>query len=222
LINGGIFIDSTSETGIYNNVIFGGSGDAATNGVSVSNGEVTIYNNTINGGSGTHSVAVYIEAVDTARVVIDNNILTANGVVGYCVQTALQYPLSIKNNNFFSCGNAPFHMYQTDCATQITPGSTCTLAEMEALANDSNIASWNIQQDVQFEDLDGADDDLTTLLDNNWRLTTSTPVDVRQGGMDLSSAFSLDKDGARRTTVTDGMPSNLNAAGWSMGAYEYD
>ncbi len=46
--------------------------------------------------------------------------------------------------------------------------------------------------------------------DNDWHLNDNSPSSVTQGGINLSSEFTKDKDDVTRT------------APWSMGAYEKD
>jgi hypothetical protein len=77
-------------------------------------------------------------------------------------------------------------------------------------------------------DQDGPDTIIDTVFDNNWRLTGSSPVETRQGGLDgaaQSWGFNQDKVGNTRTNLIDGPddgPTNTNAGGWSIGAYEND
>lgn len=53
-------------------------------------------------------------------------------------------------------------------------------------------------------------------------------MEARQGGLDGAAegwGFSVDMDGNTRTNLTEGpddSPVNDGAAGWSMGAYEFD
>ena len=59
-------------------------------------------------------------------------------------------------------------------------------------------------------DIDGADNDINTMDDNDWHLKVPTIFEVYEGGLDLSAFFTTDKDGETRTPL------------WSMGCYEYD
>ncbi|MBF9018805.1 MULTISPECIES: hypothetical protein [unclassified Oceanispirochaeta] len=64
--------------------------------------------------------------------------------------------------------------------------------------------------------------------DNDWSLSASFPVNVRQRGINASLWANIDdedRDGNERTdlrTGPDNGPDNIDAAGWSMGAYEED
>ena len=78
-----------------------------------------------------------------------------------------------------------------------------------------DFASGNVQQDALFTDAAGGD----------YTLTGGANVEVRQGGLDGAAegwSFTADKDGVTRTNDTSAGPSNANAGGWSMGAYEKD
>jgi len=79
---------------------------------------------------------------------------------------------------------------------------------MQALADIS--AFGNVSANPVFEDQDGLDDDMNTMMDNRWNLTASSPSAVTDGAADLTSDFLYDYEGNTRT------------APWSMGAIEYD
>lgn len=74
-----------------------------------------------------------------------------------------------------------------------------------------DLISGNISEDPFFPDKDG-----------DYHLTEDSPVNTRQGGLDLSDQFTEDKDGNPRTAERTGNPTNDGAAGWSIGAYEFD
>lgn len=54
----------------------------------------------------------------------------------------------------------------------------------------------------------------------DFHLQASSPCDVRQGGLDLSALFTIDRDSVPRTAIPTCGPVNSGAAGWSTGAYE--
>lgn len=60
-----------------------------------------------------------------------------------------------------------------------------------------------------------------TNLTIDLHLKAASPCDVRQGGLDLSSLFTTDRDGITRTASLTCGPANAGAQGWSIGAYEY-
>ncbi len=63
-----------------------------------------------------------------------------------------------------------------------------------------------------------AQDNVTGLsdgLDISARLTASSAVVLREGGVDLSADFDIDTNGNTRSTGV------TNGADWSFGAYEY-
>ncbi|MFO1479990.1 MAG: hypothetical protein U1F40_07295 [Turneriella sp.] len=54
------------------------------------------------------------------------------------------------------------------------------------------------------------------------QLRTTSPCDVREGGLNLSGLFSVDRDNVTRTPALSCGPVNTGATGWSIGAYERD
>ena len=66
----------------------------------------------------------------------------------------------------------------------------------------------------EFNNLRGGDESPETMEDNDWRLTSISPWEVRTRALDLSSEFTTDKDDVTRT--------GNGTIGWSMGAYERD
>jgi len=86
-----------------------------------------------------------------------------------------------------------------------------------ASVNSNGHAEGNVDVDPLFVDIDGPDDDITTMDDNDWHLSASSPESIRTGGLNGSTdawTFTEDRDGSTRTG--DG------SIGWSMGAYEQD
>ena len=70
----------------------------------------------------------------------------------------------------------------------------------------------NVNMDPNFDNIYGDDMFPETMEDNDWHLTSGSPV--RYSARDLSSEFTTDKDDVTRT--------GNGAIGWSMGAYERD
>ena len=86
----------------------------------------------------------------------------------------------------------------------------------------SVMATGNISLDLinstgnyYFTDWDGTDNDVLSMTDNDWTLTSSTPLNVRGGALNLSSYFTVDFNGTTRTTSTPTGMTNNGAAGWS-------
>lgn len=136
---------------------------------------------------------------------IRNNIIHSDGT---CIveQNDLANPVVVRNNNLFGCIN----LYRDDGTTNITDLTT-SITTNEGSGTLANFD--NVSVDPVFVDFDGADNDLETILDNDWHLTESTPTSVAGGGLDLSATITTDKDNALRTNDGAG-------TGWSMGAYE--
>lgn len=214
----GIATTSTGSTLIANNLIYGGNGNDAqgVNPASASVVTAKIYNNTIIAGTRTaQTYATAIVASGSSTPDIQNNILyVSTGTNKYCIGelATTADPSVIKNNNFYGCSTAFLYDEASTNKTDITT--------MEAV--DSTNYKGNVNLDPTFVDLDGSDNDISTISDNNLKLQSGTGVNVRQGGLDLSSTFTTDFSGTTRTTTTGGSPTNTGAAGWSMGAYEQD
>ncbi|MCX7038038.1 MAG: right-handed parallel beta-helix repeat-containing protein, partial [Spirochaetes bacterium] len=209
----GIHLASSSAAMIYNNTISGGKGGNGTTfytaqGIYASSSNPDIRNNSIDGGSvqdsgqDPHPRCIYLWG--GSLPIIENNILFVRDVtVGYGIYEAdtTSDPVSIKNNDFFDCGDA---FYFDENVSPLT-----TIGGVNALTG----ASANVTTNAQFVNKDGYD----------WHLTASTPTAVSQGGLALSGVASfpqnaggskIDKDGVVRT------PSS--GTGWSIGAYERD
>ena len=205
-------VDPTNPI-IRNNLITGGTSPSSY-GVNINdarNGFI-LRNNTINAGSGA-TIAHGISNTD-ATPNIENNIVFSSGANTICyIETDTTEPDFMRNNDFFNC---------TDIYVDANAGctgngdldgdsTTCTLAEMNAL---SGAFSNNISVDPVFEDNDGLDNDITTMIDNDWRLSATTPVSVSAGGLngiDAGFGYTLDLDGVTR-------PASPTL--WSIGAYE--
>ncbi|MFW5689395.1 MAG: choice-of-anchor Q domain-containing protein, partial [Spirochaetota bacterium] len=74
--------------------------------------------------------------------------------------------------------------------------------------NELDNFTFNITGDPLFVDIDGADDDIDTLDDNDWHLTAGSPA--ADAGAELSADYVTDHDEVPRTVP------------WSIGAYELD
>jgi len=209
---------------VYNNIIHGGRATSSgsyvgeTTGVFTYDGSAKIYNNTICGGNGDdYTVGVYIWGGSSVSCV-NNIIFCEEGAAdSRGLQTLGGSPGEFKNNNIFDCG--------TLCMYPGTPLNDTALYE----ATLGSGASGNISIDLinnsgsyYFTDWDGSDNNIATMSDNNWHLTSGTPVNVLGGGLDLSATFTVDYDGVTRTTDTPTGMTNDNATGWSMGAFEKD
>ena len=162
-----------------------------------------IQNNTIDGGAGNNSYGIFSVADPTngrnSNPTVENNIVFASGAgTQICVAeaTAGSDPVSFQNNDLFEC---PTALYRNQ--------GTVDLIDVNKV-NDLFSPDGNVSVDPLFVDIDGPDDDITTMADNDWHLSGVSPLEVTQGGLDLSSDFTTDKDGGERTVP------------WSIGAYE--
>lgn len=222
----GIHVHARTWVSIIHNAIHGGAveetvdGDAV--GILVGSSDGLIANNTVSGGESElgSSIAIALGEGSSPRIV-NNALLTFGAPHEYCLMERSdndESPNEVLNNNFYDMSGS------TVLYRPWNGGDLTTLAEIEAYDHVSG--SWS--DDPRFVDIDGADDDPLTMLDNDWHLTAATPVEVRQGGRDGGAegwGSGVDLEGTVRTNLTngpDGGPTNEDAAGWSMGAYEQD
>jgi hypothetical protein len=220
----GIYSLSSSPK-VYNNTIHGGSGDTSY-GMYNNQSSPTVRNNTMFGGSGTSSHVVYLSAMDpaSANPSIDNNILFSHGgiftacIEGFSNSAAGARPLSVRNNNLYNCAVIYFNPGAGCTGNGDGDGDsrTCSVSELNALLNISGGASGNISVDSLFADIDGADNNINTMNDNNWHFSASSPAGVTAGGLNGRDQlpawpFTTDKGGINR-------PASGNP--WSIGAYE--
>lgn len=171
-----------------------------------------VRNNTIYAGGATG-----IGILNAVYPFIENNLIMVAYVGGYAIQEGASTSIasSIKNNLLFA---TYAYRASTDrgCAVQISIYSHCTVAELEAGGGIDGLfpASGNVNTDPLLTDLDGADNDLTTMADNDWHLSGSTPTSVSQGGLngvDQAWSFTDDYDGVTRPA--SGSP-------WAIGGFE--
>jgi hypothetical protein len=208
---------SGSSPKIWNNTIFGGEGANFTYGIGCYNiGTALIYNNTIDGGVGsTGAYGIYmsyeIPHSYASTPDIRNNIIYTSSTLatsGYCVfegNPSSIHAAAVRYNDFWDANpGGPTYILYRD-----SEGETYDSSEMNLL-NGKSWADGNVSLNPGFADRDGADDNLSDIVDNDWHLTSDSHSTIRTGGESRSGYFTTDKDGNDRT------------GGWSMGAYEID
>jgi len=230
----GINLDSSSSTVIFANTVYGGSGNQSRAVAAISSVTMmTLENNVLHGGAGSSVRGVYIDSpgiirnnticgggngdprgitIDntSAAITIDNNIIfSGSSTGGYGIEemsTAPHPSLIVRNNDIWGCPDGLY--YHGLVAT--------TIADMEAyLGGRGATASGNVSVDPSFISPRGADNDLSTMNDNNWSLSATSPVkDAGLNGAKEDWDFTTDVTGAART------PLDSSVTGWSMGAYE--
>lgn len=244
-INGNVVVRNNSTVGDYGVNIRGGSpvlqGNVISGGISHFTGAGgsgatgTIVNNLVYGGivefdssstirnniihGGIHSIG--------ADPIVENNMLLATpGSNTRCLEEsplilggpANGDPRRVNNNNFFGCA-VVYYDYDAGCAANGDGDGdprTCTLAEMAALTDIFGGVSGNISANPVFADVDGPDNVLSTMDDNDWHFSSGSPISVRAGGLNGQDqiplwSFNTDKDGVIR-------PASGNP--WSIGAYQ--
>jgi len=202
----GIYNSDFVSLVMLNNIIHAGNGVYITMGInSIRNTSLTLRNNTIYGGSGidTAMAARY----DSSTSTLQNNILmTRYGLGSYCVYDANSATPDMQNNNLYNCMEL-YEQFNVPCGSN----TYCSTADqVNSLAGASN----NVSIDPAFADIDGIDNNINTMNDNDWRLSNSSPVEITTGGLNgiyERWSFTTDKDGVIRPA--SGQP-------WSIGAYE--
>lgn len=218
--NYGIYNNISASPSISNNIITGGNGSGSNYGIHNNSSSPSIWNNTINGGA---SGSVKAISIFSGTPNIRNNILfTSGGTTRNCLDelNGSSDPSFFENNNLFDC---PTALYRDENATTVTNMSTSvsTGAGTNTLAFFGNVNINNAGNQL-FTDIDGSDNNMLTMSDNDWHLTTNAAIcDVRGGGLTISG-ITTDKDGVTRTigTIAGCTPANTGATNWSIGAYE--
>lgn len=216
------------DPSVVNNLIHGGYNRTSTTGISCGSTNALIAHNTVYAGEGaTESTALEL-LDDGASPILVNNIFFS-GAGGVCIRErgTASDPLSCEHNLLFGCSQALYvdegnsdisdigfinELNNKDVEDGVcTPESDCEHSRFGY-----NITTADPPAEL-FVDLDGFDENINTLGDNNWRLATGdtaitgggkgtfggncgsmeTPASCGEVGMDL--------DGAWRTTpVTPG------------------
>lgn len=229
----GTFFAINVQTGatIANNIITGGNVTGANIivGILVTGSDnFIIENNTILGGSvSSSSQGIYINNYSGILKIQNNTIFNQrnNGTsgFGYCINEAnsTSSPTLVQNNNLFGCQ----YLYRDNGgAGDVANLTTALTSPSGTLQSMGNVSIDNTGGQL-FADINGADGSISTLTDNDWRLTQNAAVcNIRGGGLNLSSSITTDKDGLNRTisAIAGCTPGNMGAANWSIGAYEKD
>jgi len=221
--SGGIVLKNSTAVRVHNNLVLGGiNGGFGNIGIELTSVSGEISGNTIYAGQGSYSYGIEMKTGVTASIK-NNLVFTATaGGNRHCIGESGtgNNPVAVQNNNLFGCPTGVYRDADNGCGG----GANCSLAQMTSLGAQysGNISIDNAGSQL-FADLDGADNNLGTMADNDWRLTTNAAIcDVRGGGQDLTSLFATDRSLTNRTATLPSActPTNAGSAGWSMGAYE--
>ena len=216
----GVFNYEGADAVIQNNMIHGGNGITNSIGIGNINSSPIIQNNTIHGGIRPSAMGIFSSGgiPNPANPYIDNNIILT-GATGTCINGAGvdSLPSSLRNNDVSGClvvfadVSAPICLLNADGDGN---DYTCALSEMNVLTGIPGGVGANISLDPMFADIDGVDNNLNTMADNDWHFSLGSSAFVTAGGLngiDEGWTFTTDKDDITRPT--SGSP-------WSMGAYE--
>lgn len=200
---------------VENNQILVKSSISNSYGIGIYGGGGVLYlnNNTIYVDSSASEYG--IEAYDGEGFLkLSNNIIhSESNTSSYCLYIDSQVPsLEAYNNSFSNCNvAAAFGPY--NAFARYVP---CTSGQVGALNTQSDCSgtlieksSDNILTTPVFTDIDGSDDDITTISDNDFSLDATTSVDITEGGL-WQSCPAIDLIGTLRTDAC------------SIGAYEKD
>lgn len=205
----------SGKTTVVNNVIHGGDGNS---GYGISNdASASIYrNNTINGGTGFYATGIRTWTAPLPN--IDNNIIFTNATSGgICIreQGSDGDPASLNNNSLSSCTAATYLDADAGCTDNLdgdADSTTCNFKELQGLVDIGSFGG-NTDSAVIFLDVDGLDNDINTMADNDWQLAGGNPAAITGGGLngiDETWSFADDKNGVARP---------LSGNPWSIGAY---
>ncbi|MCP4120331.1 MAG: DUF1565 domain-containing protein, partial [Bacteroidetes bacterium] len=226
----GIYHDSTGPLVVRNNILTGDLSNTTHSSCSIRNTaslSVTIRNNTFYGIANYSNNSNLGFAITnnqyTGTVTIENNIILSHPGVQICAiwqtESSIQVPvISIRNNNFYTFGdNSNWKLYQASTASGNTYSS---INEMETHINSlsGSIAGNNISVNPNFVDIDGFDNDITTIGNNDWTLSAESDSRLREGGLNGAHPneeweYVFDIDNNFRS------PLDSSTTGWSMGAY---
>jgi hypothetical protein len=209
---------ANSTLNLTNNTISGGGGNTSM-GIQNFQSAANIRNNTINGGT-----ALYVHGIriwNAPGPVIQNNIVFSGDTIeSYCISelNASSDAAVLQNNDLFSCATALYMDFVDGTSCSVNDKCITSIADVNVAANTTQgaagSASSNVSVDPQFADIDGADNDINTMHDNNWHFSAGSPASVKAGGLngiDQGWPFTTDKDGVTRPA--SGTP-------WAIGAYE--
>lgn len=213
--------DSTAL--ITNNIISGGTSNATKSirsgdGAAVTSNSTTVRNNILLAGQGANDADGVENLVGV--FILENNILYGNNVIGSpAIDEGFAGGVftSINNNDIYGFDRVYYDL-DGNCISNLDGDNnafTCNLAEMETLGTIPNGASNNVEANPLFADIDGLDNDINTLFDNDLHFSAGSPASVTAGGLnglDQMPVWSFSSD-------KDGMPRPASGNPWSMGAY---
>ena len=136
----------------------------------------------------------------SANAVIENNLIfteSGNIRIGISQGDLSSPPASLKNNDIFDCNDSLY----LDVDGAVDCDDAAAVNGLGAFSS-GNIETTGTALDAVF---------ITPSPPNyDWQLEATSPIEIRQGGLNLGTYFTADKNGTPRT------------APWSMGAYEKD
>lgn len=192
---------------IENNLIHAGQG-ASSIAISSTESDITLRNNTIY----ASEIGIQFGYADIfgSGFTIQNNIIMTQSSNGLCIDSSWPWPPA---NNVLHCAGALYRYLGTSYLGLNNAGNLTTNADGTGTQL-SPAGANNVAADPLLADLDGADNNINTMADNDWHLSAGTPASVSTGGLngiEQGWTFTDDMDGVTRPAT--GMP-------WSIGAYE--
>jgi len=210
-----------SDGTAYNNMIYSGEGGANSFGILTNaDSDAVVRNNTIVAGATSDCIGIRV-GVDAAPL-IENNLIVGAATTAFSRgiwEADGGEPAAVRHNAIVGF-TAAYYDLDAGCGG----GSACSVAQLNALAFPSG-GGGNVDTAPVYVDVDGADEDLTTMGDNDWRFVVqASTCALREGGLDGVAAgfgFTADLLGATRTAAVACGPGN-GGGGWSIGALESD
>ncbi len=193
---GGVLFQRATPATFRNNIVLAGLAGVRL----LNDSPALIQNNTI--------IAPEALSFYAGAGVVQNNILLGDGSAGsYCVREyAIDAPVVFDGNVLGDCPSHGYYDKDTDKNYVDVCPAVCGATSVGRVCNFSasgptcdNLAAPTNSGNVV----------LPPMLDESHHLTASSPVEIREGGVNLSGEFTTDKAGNPRTEP------------WSIGAYEY-
>lgn len=217
----GIYNDTHSSPDIQNNLIDGGNGAYSLGIYNYESSSPVIQNNTINGGSNNGNWSIGIANFSASSIIQNNIIFTyaGSGRCGFYEFDTSSDPDSLQNNDIFDCPNGLYSDWNESGALVLY--SISDVNDYNKTTQDIGKPSeGNISDNPAFADIDGADDDISTIGDNDWHLTLLSPDSIKENGINgahssFNWGFTIDMDENPRSPLDDS-----STTGWSIGAYE--
>lgn len=244
----GLYFASTGTAFVANNLISAGHATTgrrlAVDSAAGTGGRLFLTNNTLHTGTGSTTIGIGLE-LGAPGLVATNNLVFGSNTWTFAHESGFANgdPSSLDHNVILA---TPVDLYENDYETSGSNPAATTVQGMQDLLwcqlipAENNVLAGGLDPSEVFTDVDGADDDIDTIADNDWSLLAGTSATVRFGGVGPSgpSGGCGARDPASSSTMLSGCPAPARlgpchlpatdfanvarSAPWSVGAYERD